>query len=143
MNDFQKWLIWLVLVGLFVYHPPIDKVGLGYYGRIFEVNKGVRNIHNGGCGWFALYGMQYFERLGVKCTVVFCGEGEIPKHIFIKNKYGYCDNKGIFSRFAVQAWFGGKIQEKSPQDLKNILKKNGWNKQFCLQDTVLIKEVFK
>ena len=138
-----RWVLGLVLFwGVFIQHPPIDRISYNVYWKVIKANRLCPNIHYGGCGWFALYLQGYFEGVGVKSTIVFCGQGgEIPQHIFVKNKYGYWDNKGLFTKFAVVLWFRGDISEKTPQDLKNILKKSGWNTQFKVQDTVIVKQV--
>jgi len=83
--------------------------------------------------------MNILKKKGIKSKIVFCGKGNIPQHIFVKNKYGYWDNKGVFTNFAAMLWFGGKLLEKTPQELQHSLKQSGWNTQFNLKDTTNIK----
>jgi hypothetical protein len=130
----------LILFFIIIWHPPFNKETLHVYSKLIRLNKEIRNVQNGGCGYFCLYMSDYFDVSNINYQIVSLKNDEvIPKHIMIKTPWGYLDNKGFFSSLSISLWSKNDIKEISKSELKQLLLLEGWNKSFDKVDTTKMK----
>lgn len=117
--------------------------------KLDEISSNVHNINQGGCGFFALYLSDYFDREKIPYEIIYVRDNEneenqyyIPNHIILKLKKSkiFVDSRGFFNKSYIYL-YGTYLSIHSKEELKEILKVKGWNSDFDRNDTTKIKLV--
>lgn len=110
---------------------------------IKNIGSNIKNINNGGCGFFAYKLYQCLDKKRYEIVDI-----EDMRHICILDKVTrlYIDAFGYHSKFEMQVIFGEKtycIETITEDSLHKMLYKDCWNKKFNKSDTILIDSMIK
>lgn len=134
-----RWVVGLVLFwGVFIQHPPIDRISYNTYKKVLKANRLCPNIHYGGCGYYAYY---LSGKLSGS-TIVSIRSG---MHYMVYRDGCYWDNSGVYLPHVIWLWSKGDIEPISREELRGLLNNRTlWNSRFDLMDTsAIITKIYK
>lgn len=138
-------ILFLLSYMIFLIFDPMKPDLHGLEQKANEVRHGVKNMNNGGCGWFALYASDYLDKEKVMYQIVYIfasdNKGSVPNHVMIKlNDDCYFDDDGVHHKIYYK-FYGDSETVHSKDELRKLLNGPGWNSKFDVSDTVIINHL--